>query len=51
MRVWDSATGREARDLKGHTLSPWGVAFSHDGTRLASASEQGEGSRPRPCGA
>jgi WD40 repeat protein len=39
--VWDLATGREALVLKGHTGAVWGVAFSLDGSRLASASWDG----------
>jgi WD40 repeat protein len=35
--VWDAATGQESLTLKGHTGSVSSVAFSPDGTRLASA--------------
>jgi WD40 repeat protein len=33
IKIWDAATGREARTLKGHTC----LAFSPDGRRLAAA--------------
>ncbi len=39
MKVWDAATGQEILTLKGHTGHVWSVAFSPDGQRLASASE------------
>jgi WD40 repeat protein len=35
-RLWDVATGRERMVLQGHTSPPWDVAFSPDGTVLAS---------------
>lgn len=35
--LWDSATGREVATLTGHTASIFGLAFSHDGRRIASA--------------
>ena len=38
VKVWDAATGQELLTLKGHTGPVWGVAFSPDGKRLASAS-------------
>jgi hypothetical protein len=38
VRVWDAATGKELLTLNGHTGLVWGVAFSPDGQRLASAS-------------
>jgi WD40 repeat protein/serine/threonine protein kinase len=41
VRVWDAATGQEVRALTGHTRLVLGVAFSPDGRRLASASEDG----------
>lgn len=36
VRVWDTATGKQVRVLKGHTGSTLGVAFSPDGKTLAS---------------
>ena len=41
VKVWDAATGQELLTLEGHTAYAWGVAFSPDGTRLASASWDG----------
>ena len=42
MRVWDTATGQELLTLQGHTAGPvFGVAFSPDGRRIASASLDG----------
>jgi WD40 repeat protein len=38
VKVWDARTGKEMLALEGHTAYVWGVAFSPDGTRLASAS-------------
>jgi WD40 repeat protein len=38
VKVWDLATGQEPLSFEGHTGSVWGVAFSSDGRRLASAS-------------
>src|SRR2546427_12897489 len=38
-KVWDAASGRKLRTLAGHTAEVRGVAFSPDGTRLATASE------------
>ena len=35
--VWDAATGREVRRLKGHTGAVLSVAFSPDGHRIATA--------------
>ena len=37
-RVWDAATGEELFTLTGHTDWVVGVAFNHDGTRIATAS-------------
>src|SRR5262249_47236145 len=36
--IWDSTAGTETHCLKGHDGIVWSVAFSRDGTRLASAS-------------
>lgn len=41
VRLWDAKSGREIRSLKGHTNNALGVAFSPDGTRVASASIDG----------
>src|SRR5262249_9185683 len=38
VKVWDAASGQQLRALKGHTGQVWSVAFSPDGTRLASGS-------------
>jgi WD40 repeat protein len=39
VRLWDAATGKPVGDpLTGHTNSVLGVAFSPDGTRIASGS-------------
>jgi WD40 repeat protein len=37
VRLFDAASGRLERPLKGHERPVWGVAFSPDGTRVASA--------------
>jgi Flp pilus assembly protein TadD len=37
VRVWDAANGQELLTLKGHTSVVFGVCFSPDGRRLASA--------------
>ena len=39
MRVWDASTGGELKTLNGHTDSVRSVAFSRDGTRIVSGSE------------
>ncbi len=38
MKIWDSTTGKELLALKGHAGAVWSVAFSPDGQRLASGS-------------
>jgi WD40 repeat protein/uncharacterized caspase-like protein len=38
VRLWDAATGREVRTLKGHVADVKALAFSADGRTLASAS-------------
>ena len=40
-KVWDISSGQESLTLTGHTLIALEVAFSPDGTRLASASYDG----------
>ena len=41
VRVWDAETGQELYSLKGHASQVTSVAFSPDGSRLASASRDG----------
>ena len=36
IRLWDAATGKELRQLRGHLAPPDCIVFSPDGTRLAS---------------
>jgi WD40 repeat protein len=37
VRLWDTASGTEMASLSGHTGEVWAVAFSPDGTKVASA--------------
>jgi WD40 repeat protein/tRNA A-37 threonylcarbamoyl transferase component Bud32 len=37
IRLWEVATGKEIRQLAGHTNQVWGLAFSPDGKYLVSA--------------
>lgn len=41
IQVWDAANGREVMALVGHTSLCLGLSYSPDGTRLASASNDG----------
>jgi WD40 repeat protein len=41
--VWDAASGQQLRDLTGHTGAVWPVAWSPDGSQLASAGIDGRG--------
>ena len=41
VQLWDAASGRELVTLRGHTEFVLGVAFSPDGRRLATASQDG----------
>ncbi len=41
MRLWDPASGQPTATLKGHTDRVNAVAFSPDGTQLASAGDDG----------
>jgi WD40 repeat protein len=40
-RVWDFKTGAELFSLRGHTGAVMAVAFSPDGTRIATAGDDG----------
>jgi WD40 repeat protein len=39
--LWDAETGQEIRSFRGHTLPVYSVAFSPDGTRVLTGSEDG----------
>ncbi|KAJ5895129.1 hypothetical protein N7495_006820 [Penicillium taxi] len=39
-KIWDPATGQSLFTLEGHSGSVWLIAWSHDGSRLASASSE-----------
>jgi WD40 repeat protein len=41
VKLWQAATGKAVRDFKGHASGVFGVAFSSDGQRLATASADG----------
>ncbi len=38
-KLWDAATGRELATLEGHAHTVWSVAFSPDGQRITSGSQ------------
>ena len=38
IEIWDATTGKQLLTLKGHTQEIYGVCYTPDGTRLASAS-------------
>src|SRR5258708_17437700 len=38
-RLWDAATGASLAMLRGHTRSIWSAAFSPDGARVVTASD------------
>ena len=38
VRIWDAATGKLQRELKGHSHFVTSVSFSRDGSRVASGS-------------
>src|SRR5581483_11048692 len=38
VRLWDAEGGADLRTLRGHTGEVWALAWSPDGTRLASGS-------------
>jgi WD40 repeat protein len=45
LRIWDVATARLRKDLPAPTGSPWNVAVSPDGARIAAAAFDGEKQR------
>lgn len=46
VKLWDTATWGEVATLRGHSACVWGLAFSSDSRRLATASGVYERSRP-----
>jgi WD40 repeat protein len=40
-KIWDAESGKELLTLRGHSAGVVGVAFSPDGKRLATATEDG----------
>jgi WD40 repeat protein len=41
VQLWDAQTGKELAALNEHLNAVWGLAWSLDGLRLASASDDG----------
>jgi WD40 repeat protein len=41
VQLWDAQTGKELVALNGHLNAVWALAWSPDGLRLASASDDG----------
>src|SRR5262245_18271538 len=48
VRLWETATGKEKANLKGHTFPVGCVAFSPDGQTLASGAGGGRFDKPGP---
>ncbi|HYH66619.1 MAG TPA: hypothetical protein VD866_18130, partial [Urbifossiella sp.] len=42
VKIWEAKTGKMLVSLQGHTGAVTAVAFSPDGTRLATGTDQGE---------
>ena len=42
VRLWSTKTAKVVHTLRGHEQRVWSISFSHDGTRIASASEDGK---------